>query len=100
MANLNDLKNDNEGDQHVPEMDFWIHIDRHGMKSGFKPLTTVTGEEIMLCLSLGLRAMCCMMAEKMDSSLEEVYEALFDSLHTVFSEEFEEHMGYDGVDFH
>ena len=98
MENSNDSRNDGLDNQRVPEMDFWIHIDKHGMKSGFQPKTTVTGEEIVLCLSLGLRAMCCMMADKMECPLEEVHEALFESLQHVFSDEFEEYMGMDDDD--
>ncbi len=98
MENSNDSRNDGLDNQRVPEMDFWIHIDKKGMKSGFQPHVKVTGEEIMVCLSLGLRAMCCIIAERMKCPLEEVYGTLFEKMQEVFEAPIEDEMYYEDVD--
>ena len=92
--NSNNLRTDGE----LPEINFFIHVDQHGMKSGFEPKNKVTGAEVLLCLSLGIRGICVLLAEKIDMSLDEVIGGLQHGLDAALSEDFEDKLGYDGYD--
>jgi len=68
-------------------MDFFIHVDQKGMRSGFEPQNPVTGEEVILCLALGLRGICCLLADKLDMPLEDVHRGLQVGMIAAFDEE-------------
>jgi hypothetical protein len=91
-----DGPDDNDGDDQVlPEIDFWIHMDQHGMRSGFKPHNKMTGDQVVLCMSIGIRGMCCMLAERMELPLEIIYGGLLEGMQSAFSEKFADETGID-----
>ena len=75
MENSKDMKINEDG---IPPMDldFWIKINEEGMKSGFKPHKPILAEHVILCLGLGIRGLVCLLAEKMDMELDDVWENL------------------------
>lgn len=91
MANLNDLKTSSEDPENpLIDIDFWIHVDKKSMRSGFLPKEPISGETVILLLSLGIRGICCLLAEKMDMDLEEVHSGLMQGLQSAFSDQTDE----------
>lgn len=97
MANSNDLRIETPDD--IPDMDFWIKIDRDGMRAGFMPKNSVEGKVVILCLALGIRGMVCLLADKMKMSYEDIWAGLYHGMRCARedfdNDDFEEEGGDD-----
>ena len=89
MENSNDMRTDGE----MPEMDFFIHATQDGMKTGFHPKNNVTGEDILICLAVGIRGICQIISDKIDMPLEPMSVAFLEYAAAVFREDFEKSGG-------
>lgn len=71
-------------------LDYFIHVDKGGIRAGFRPSAhcSPTGEQVILCMALGIRSILHLLSDRMDEPVENIQEALKATLEVAFSADF------------